>query len=74
MVIAWIRRAWSRQDGNLYSRKREKALIAASRTLRVRAELARVRSICARNAKARAAHQAARLHGVLALGEAEDVH
>lgn len=49
---------------NLYS-KREKALIAASRTLRVRAELARVRF---------AGEQTAAVVGVLALGEAEDVH
>src|SRR6516225_7149005 len=51
MGIAWIRRAWSRQDGNLYSKKRKNALIAASRTLRVRAELPRVPSRCSRNAK-----------------------
>jgi hypothetical protein len=39
--MAWIRRARSRQDGALYSRKRNNEVMAASRALRVRGELLR---------------------------------
>jgi hypothetical protein len=59
-----IRRAWSRQDDSLYSRKRNNELTAASRALRVRTEFPRFFSRCSRKARTSGASSRLDLRGL----------